>query len=88
MTIITDIIAAMDAAPTAPIGIHFGHSGWHAFHARARSVDELGGDVDSPEDVAAIRALARYRTEDYPGFDLILDNKPNPRQSARRQATA
>ena len=88
MTIITDIIAAMNDAPSAIVAIEFGDSGWHAFHARARSVEELGDDLDSREDVAAIRALPHCRTHIFRGFDLILDDRPNPRRRNRRERAA
>lgn len=86
MTIVTDIIAAMDAAPAKPIGLHLGHSAWHARVARSRSIEALGDDMDSAADLAAIAALARFRTNDFPGFDLILDDQPNPRRKRRAAA--
>lgn len=86
MTIVTDIIAAMDAAPAKPMGLYLGDSAWHALAARSRSIEELGDDIDSAADLAAIAALARFRTNAFLGFDLILDDQPNPRRKRRAAA--
>lgn len=86
MSIETDIIAAMDAAPAKPIGLHLGHSAWHALAARSKSIEALGDDLDSAADLAAIAALARFRSLAFLGVDLILDDQPNPRRKRRAAA--
>ena len=47
MSIVTDIIAAMDAAPARPNGLYLGDSAWHALAARSRVIETLGDGMDS-----------------------------------------
>lgn len=86
MTIMSDIIAAMYAAPTKPIGLILGNSGWHAFHANRAYVD-LDDDVTRAI-VRMISALSLSRTTSFGGFELILDDKPNTLGGQQRSAAA
>lgn len=76
MTILTDILAAMCAAPTKPIGLLLGNSGWHAFHAAASDLDLT--DDNTRAIMGEIRRLSVSRSNSFGGFDLILGIAPNP----------
>lgn len=86
MTIMCDIIAAMYAAPTKPIGLILGNSGWDAFHA-ARAYADMDDEV-TRDIVQMITRLSISRTASFGGFDLILDDAPNNLGGQQRSAAA
>ncbi|MFC3442578.1 hypothetical protein ACFOKF_15490 [Sphingobium rhizovicinum] len=86
MTILTDILTAMYAAPTKPIGLVLGTSGWHAFHAARSYVDR--DDEASRAFLIVINRLSFSRTNDFGGFDLILDQTPNNLGGGKQSAAA
>lgn len=86
MTIMSDVVAAMLAAPKKPIGIILGCSGWHAWHAIRDIADR---DDEFTREVLRITSrLSVSRTHQFSGFDLILDNRPNPYHGRQGRAAA
>lgn len=86
MTIMSDVVAAMLAAPRKPIGIILGCSGWHAYHAIRAQADR---DDEFTREVLRITSrLSISRTHQFSGFDLILDKGPNPYRGKRGRAAA
>ncbi len=86
MTILSDILAAMYVAPSKPIGLILGNSGWHAFHAAQHHADRE--DEGTREFLSIIARLSISRTTAFGGFDLILGDAPNHLGGFKRSAAA
>lgn len=87
MTIVKDIADAVRAADRKPIAMRLGHSGWHAYAADSAVI--MGAQRDDLwDDLRLVRRLSFTRTDEFQGFDLILDCGPNPYAPTPLEAAA
>lgn len=83
MTIVADIAAAIREAELEANGISFGWSGWHAWHADCVRI-RLHGDATDRNDLRLCLPLARFRTGEFQGWELML--RPSTPRGYGREA--